>query len=77
VSEGPNAPHNPKCPICGATDWFGIPGMGYALLVVKSQTGHALLPDEELVQPVEGFTCRSCRFLRLRITQETLEMHEQ
>jgi hypothetical protein len=73
VSEEAN-PDNPRCPICGATDWFGLPELDYSLLVVHKGTTRAFEPTgKPLALPVEGFTCRVCRFLRLRATKGTLE----
>ncbi len=63
-------PTNPRCPICGAVDWFGVSDLGlvYKLKAVNAKTGELV---GEL--PVEGFTCRSCRFLRLRAVAGTLD----
>jgi hypothetical protein len=68
---GPN-PGSPVCPCCGGTDWFGDDRWDYALLVTKKGSVEAIVPGVDHTIPVEGFICRSCRFLRLRATQGTL-----
>jgi len=68
-------PDNPNCPICGATDWFGDPRWDYVLFVVHKGTTVAFqgTTGTDKALPVEGFTCKKCRFLRLRAVYGTLE----
>jgi hypothetical protein len=72
-AEEPN-PANPTCPICGATDWFSDPRWRYVLHTVDAKTSHAIesSPGVPMVIPFEGFTCRVCRYIKLRQTGGTL-----
>jgi hypothetical protein len=59
-------------------DWFTVfeLGMDYALsLVRKDRNEIAKFPGDPnpLMVPVEGFTCKPCRFVRLRATEGVLD----
>lgn len=68
-------PDNPRCPICGAVDWYSHPGHDYVLHTVYKGANQAILGDEgaPMVIPFEGFICRVCRFIRLRSAAGTLD----
>ncbi len=68
-------PENPNCPICGASDWFSDPRWRYVLHTIHAETGLAIeaSPGIPMVTPFEGFTCRVCRFLKLRQVGGTLD----
>jgi len=73
VDESAN-PENPRCPICGAVDWFSDPRWNYVLHAVNTTTNRPIMSGSApWVIPVEGSICRSCRFVRLRSAAGTLE----
>lgn len=68
-------PHNPRCPICGAVDWFADPRWDFVLHAAHKGTTRAIDdPRGPIVIPVEGDICRVCRFVRLRSTHGSLEL---
>jgi len=76
--ERQSAPDNPVCPICGAVDWFAFVGLRLLLQVMPTGADQAWIgpTNEPWVLPVAAFACRSCRFLRLRVTEGTLDWND-
>lgn len=68
-------PDNPACPICGAADWFSDPRWQYALHTLNAETKLPVeySPGVPMIIPFEGFTCRACRYLKLRQVGGTLD----
>lgn len=75
TSAEPN-PDNPRCPICGAVDWFSHPQWDYVLFYARKGTAVPFEDDDgrPYAMPVEGDICRVCRFVRIRNIRGTLEI---
>jgi hypothetical protein len=67
--EGVN-PENPRCPICGAIDWWSDPRIQYGVPVFFK-------PDRKpmnSVIPLDVAICRVCRFVRFTSAEGDLEI---
>ncbi len=69
-------PGNPRCPVCGAVDWFSDTRWDYVLHYARKGTTEPIEDERGIpyAMPVEGDVCRVCRFIRLRNTRGTLEI---